>query len=652
MGLDIYWVGLCGLTFLAIVVAGYPYKKNSNRILRWVWIWMRCCYRGRWSKDDELKTEHSCSSSNNNPYGTHLVDRGREAGEFRHVFLSVYLLVMGSEWLQNPYTYSLFRQEKSLSESTVANLYIVTYASAAVSAFFAGYLTDRFGRRSACLAFCVVHSVAAVSVCADHLAVLVGGRVLAGVALTLLWTAFESWMLAEWNARGLGRGGEEEGDGMTLGEMFSLMTTANCTTAIIAGVLGHCVVLALGSKTNPFLLGVALDLSAAVLMLRTWNENRGVKSGSSETSVPAITDIRVSRYEDDNIRQSHGAQQQLKKHSLSSYRKLIRLTNPLLDLWVTTDVRVWIISFATCCFEGTLFLFLFFWPGALQDAHNRQHQGREENYQQEEETIPHGVIFASFMASMVLGAMLFGLLVTARGTNTNIDSSSGATTKSTWEKLVASDDDMNNSSHMKTTTRTTISKLVATLPTILLTTAIFLASIAFGFAAIFAKAEGQGQEKFLYAVFLLLEACNGVYVPTIAVHRGMIVSDEARARIYGIMNIPLFLFVVLALRFTDREEESGGGGRRHLDEGEGEGGERGVHRQLIFGFCAVLLFIAALVVGSLLFMEKREEESQAGIIEIPDSEEAGRPSFCFIEDDEDDDDIEREREVGYETTIV
>ena len=147
--------------------------------------------------------------------------------------------------------YTLLRDEKGLSETTVALLYTAAYGSAAATAFLAGWAADRFGRRAAGLAFCAIHCVASASVLSDDVRVLAAGRLAAGVGITLLWTAFESWMVAEWNARGL-----EGGDGVGIAAMFGLMTTYNCITAISAGVLAHCVVLALGSKTDPFLIGM------------------------------------------------------------------------------------------------------------------------------------------------------------------------------------------------------------------------------------------------------------------------------------------------------------------------------------------------------------------------------------------------------------
>ncbi len=198
---------------------------------------------------------------------------------------SVHLILTGSPHHEKgPYMYTLLRDEKGLPARTVALLYATAYGSAAAYAAFAGVtgrLTDRLGggRRAACLAFCAVHCLASASVLSGSLAVLVAGRVAGGVAIALLWTAFESWMVAEWNARGLGGGGydedgdddedgegrwREQGQGMAgIGAMFGLMTTANCITAILAGFLAHCVVLALGSKTDPFLVGMVSTCSLA-----------------------------------------------------------------------------------------------------------------------------------------------------------------------------------------------------------------------------------------------------------------------------------------------------------------------------------------------------------------------------------------------------
>ncbi|KAI1376975.1 MFS general substrate transporter [Hypoxylon crocopeplum] len=417
-----------------------------------------------------------------------------DAKEFRDTFLRVYLVVMGSEWIQGPYMYSLFRDEKGLDERTVAALYITMYTSAAISALFTGYMADRFGRRAACLVFCGIHSLASLSVMFDAVEILIAGRILGGIGLNLLWTAFESWMVTEYNTRVLDR------NLFPLSAMFGIMTKYNCLTAILAGVLAHCVVLALGSKADLFICGMALDAGAAALILRTWNENKGVNVTRG-----------LSTCQDDLA--SDTAEEIPSEKATTTLK----------------DMRIWALSFASCCFEGTIFIFTFFWPETLQEAHDNQHPGDGDG-------IPYGVIFATFMAAMVLGAILFSLFTR---------NSTMATTKHD-------------------------SGFGAIMPTLLLGTTLFLSALSFLIAGL---AKG---ELHLFLAFLLLESCNGVYVPSMAYYRSMIVNDSSRALIYGLMNFPLFIFVVVALCTTSSNGVS--------------------HRHIVFLFSAVLLLVAAVAV--------------------------------------------------------
>lgn len=225
MGLDIYWTTLLVLLPTVVLLTG------KNLLLR--------PFRRftRWEKVDTSED-------------TDAISKDEEASKFRRLFLQVYLLVMGSEWLQGPYLYTLLRDEKALPESTVAALYATVYIAAAVSALGTGFLADRYGRRAACFCFCVIHSAACLTVLSQHLAVLIIGRILAGIALTLLWTVFESWMVTEYISRGF------ENSSVPLSSMFGIMTTSNCMAAILGGVLGHCMVLALGSRKDPFVAGI------------------------------------------------------------------------------------------------------------------------------------------------------------------------------------------------------------------------------------------------------------------------------------------------------------------------------------------------------------------------------------------------------------
>jgi len=245
MTLDIYWISLLFLAPTCTLLASGSLLLRPFRSL---------LTRKAHLKSQPLPDLEACLS----------IARSTEARRFRRIFLQVYLLVMSAEWPQSPYLYSLFHDEKALAESTVARLYATSYAAAAVSAFFTGFLADRFGRRRACLAFCVLHSLSALSVVFSGLPVLFLGRIAAGIALTLLWTAFESWMVTEHKVREIGRASGE------LSGMFGIMTTSNCAAAMLGGVLGHCIVLAMRSMVIPSIAGVMIDAAGAALILRDW----------------------------------------------------------------------------------------------------------------------------------------------------------------------------------------------------------------------------------------------------------------------------------------------------------------------------------------------------------------------------------------------
>lgn len=250
MELDIYWITLLVLLPTVVLLTGRGVFIRAFRHVHTRWRRVR-----HWDAVQKVEGKSGRASIDivagedaSHPIPTKL----QEAARFRTSFLSVYLLVMSSEWLSGPYLYPFLRDDKGLPISIVVALYATAYTSAAISALGVGFLADRYGRRKACLAECVIHSLACLSVVlgSNSLPVLFLGRVLAGVGLTLLWTVFESWMVTEWNTRGL------EGDGCEMSRMFGMMTTANCMTAIVGGVLGHCMVSFIGSKLWPFGAGI------------------------------------------------------------------------------------------------------------------------------------------------------------------------------------------------------------------------------------------------------------------------------------------------------------------------------------------------------------------------------------------------------------
>ncbi|CAN8101844.1 unnamed protein product [Discula destructiva] len=473
MALDIYWTILLVLLLIIALLISRTFALGLfTRIAT------------RWRPLSQGRKSHHLAAIGTEPTTKLLPDletpppspppptHAYELCSFRRNFLAIYLLAMTPETLAGPYLWSLLRDDKGLPEAVVVALFATAYTSAAVSALVVGFLADRYGRRKACLVQCVFHATGCATVVfggGECLPVLFVGRVLAGVGLTLLWTVFESWMVTEWNARGL-----ENKDGGSMSEMFGMMTLWNCACAILGGVLCHSMVSILGSKMWPFGSAIILQGIAVVLIFRNMNENFGLRDAkSSETYDDGPPDI-VGRGR-------------------------------------FGDVRIWALTLATCCFEGTTFLVVFFWPSVLKSAHNDADAGNKDS------DIPYGVISAALMAAMIIGALSF---------NAGCSPSSSPTRPAAAER-----------GHSATRT-----------PVCLLLGAVAAASASLLSLSILQL--GGGSEAAHFCMFLVFEVANGVYTPSMAYIRGLVVDERGRTGLYGLMKIPLFVFVILALGVT------------------------------------------------------------------------------------------------------
>ncbi|PTB61459.1 DUF791-domain-containing protein, partial [Trichoderma citrinoviride] len=272
-------------------------------------------------------------------------DEQAEAGASRFTgqFLLVYTLVVAADWLQGPYTYAIYKYEKQLEEPTVALLYASGFVSGAASAPFVGQLADRYGRRAACVAYCVCYSITCLTMLSRNLNALYMGRLFGGIATTLLFSAFEAWMITEYHQLQI------DESTVSLGRIFANMTTASSITAIFSGILGNGLVQWFDSRLAPFIASFGCCIGANIVILSTWRENYGSAARPLETTgVP-----------------------KLKHRVLASLR----------------DPKVMTLNFVSCCFEGPMYLFVFFWSAALKSVRAKSGDQNE---------LPFGLIFSSF----------------------------------------------------------------------------------------------------------------------------------------------------------------------------------------------------------------------------------------------------------------
>lgn len=133
-----------------------------------------------------------------------------------------------------------------------------------------------------------------------------------------------------------------------------------------------------------------------------------------------------------------------------------------------------------------MYLFIFFWSAALKSA--QTHTGTKADP-------PFGLIFSCFMCSMMSGSIVFTL----------------------WTP-----------SHDLTSASLTLKMAVSMASCCLLSTVLLK------------------NEMLIFWAFCVLEACIGAYFPSMAFVKGRVVEDGVRGKVYGILRLPLNVFVVVA----------------------------------------------------------------------------------------------------------
>ena len=253
--------------------------------------------------------------------------------------------------MQGPYIYTLYKDQKDNPESVVAALITTGFVTAGITASFVGSLADRHGRKLACLCYCISYSISCLSVLSDDIVVLFVGRAFGGLSTTLQYTVFETWMISEYHKRDLS-------DCLPLGSMFSLSLTVSSIIAIVSGVIGEALVSYTGTKTSPFMLAIVLLVTAFATMHNKWSENYGEVTSEKSSGAGNLRDL-------------------------------------------LSDKRVLALGFNTTLFEGSMYLFVFFWSPAIISS--RSLAG-------DESPPPFGVIFSCFMCAMMLGSFIFSSL--------------------------------------------------------------------------------------------------------------------------------------------------------------------------------------------------------------------------------------------------
>jgi MFS family permease len=222
---------------------------------------------------------------------------------------------------------------------------------------FIGGLADKYGRKKLCVTYALCYTIGCMTKMFPNYWILMFGRFLCGIATSLLFSVFESWMVCEHFRLGF--------DAQLLGETFSYATLGNGVVAVAAGLTANTAADHFG-YIAPFLLATIPLVFIALTITSTWSENYGNQQSSSLSSLVKGFDL------------------------------------------IRSDPRIAALGLAQSCFEGGMYTFVFMWTPALKSDEETNAELAGEALPEGQSTAEYlGVIFAAFMVCVMVGSSVF-----------------------------------------------------------------------------------------------------------------------------------------------------------------------------------------------------------------------------------------------------
>ena len=281
-----------------------------------------------------------------------------EFSAFQRVYLAGFGLVVLADCMQGPYLWRLVH-EYGFLPSQIAALYVCSFTSSLFFGPVLGVLSDKLGRKFMSLAFCGLYATSCLTLFSRSYFILLVGRFIAGLSTSILYTAFESWMIAQHVAYGF--------PSEWLSRTLSLASLLSAFAAIVAGVLANIVSDFDGHHpSRPFVLGIISAGLAYMYIRRSWSGETG-----------------------------HGAPDTTSNQTCTgSLRTLVK------------DPCVWRLGAVQSLFETAVYGFAFFWTPAI-DVDASHHA-------------PLGFIYAAFAMAVMTGTFVFRKAVERKHSLTRI----------------------------------------------------------------------------------------------------------------------------------------------------------------------------------------------------------------------------------------
>jgi len=254
---------------------------------------------------------------------------------------------MGADWLQGPYVYALYASY-GFSKAEIGQLFIAGFSSSLIFGTIAGGVADKVGRKTMCIAFGIIYIGSCITKLFPDYWILMVGRLLGGIATSLLFSSFESWMVDEHKKRGFASS--------LLAGTFHLATLGNGVVAIASGLVASFVATKYG-YVAPFLVAIVCLVISSIIILTSWSENYG------DSKIEIIqTFVNAAKA-------------------------------------LASDKKILILGVMQSLFEASMYTFVFMWSPSLDDA-----TGPEKK-------VPYGLVFACFMVAIMIGSSIFSIAI-------------------------------------------------------------------------------------------------------------------------------------------------------------------------------------------------------------------------------------------------
>ncbi|CAD7940343.1 unnamed protein product [Amoebophrya sp. A120] len=459
--------------------------------------------------------------------------------KFQLLYLAGWYFCFFADWLNGTVIFEIIVDDYGWSDPTGRRQYfnefmVFGFATAVILGVFIGSVADTVGRRTACLFYCIMNGLMAVSFFFNNYWILALGQFTNGIATRLLFTTFEAWYVQEHFKRGY--------SGQRLGSSLGWMYFGGSVSAILAGLVSQGITMFAGTKiytVGPampeenkmshfsvnwggrlyvYALMFACMVIGFLIISLTWTtaKDKPAHGGTADAVEDKDKEDSLAQAPRTSVFSMKSTHTDTRKSNdkdalgtLGSIKKSFGL--------LTQDRRILLLGLSVALFEGSMYLFVCSWTASFFTIDSYL------NLPASRHNIQQPILFATLLSGYLIGSCLCNVFL-SRGTS--------GKTLACWVMLLGS--------------------FGLSLPA----TVLYVAPIYFPQAdtQLYLPDTPMDQsgtvlvlQIVMYTGFVLFEMAVGMYFPTMGGVKASMVPEDIRATLYNIFYIPSNLMICLVL---------------------------------------------------------------------------------------------------------